>query len=339
LAEKEELKAQLELDRVQTNMVIKMQAGCYAKQVQELKKEFADANKSDKPITKEMGCGPDMDAVTSTRTESIAKDVGTPQVIPPRTRATQQDDPQRSGFIPARETTESPAVPAAAPKPKVHFPVGDIRYKDKPMSGYVVNPDGTQVTYGDAVQSTRKPAAANPTNNTEAAGPPVLEQPKPKPYTNNNGPVKIDDLIVTTTPVERVSLPGNRLMLKNVPEGDYGKIIGGGGSNIRRLEAQYQIVARLNTSPDGNYSFLITGNTEEVRQAAADDVIDGLTVTAEFPNSKLLKRIKNFRLHEICRKYFVRINRPSDINEMITLTGRLDSCQSAYAEIMGQDID
>jgi hypothetical protein len=127
-------------------------------------------------------------------------------------------------------------------------------------------------------------------------------------------------------------------MLKNVPEGDYGKIIGGGGSNIRRLEAQYQIVARLNRSPDGNYSFLITGNTEEVRQAAADDVIDGLTVTAEFPNSKLLKRIKTFRLHEIGRKYFVRINRPSDINGMITLTGRLDSCQSAYAEIMGKEI-
>ncbi|EFX82340.1 hypothetical protein DAPPUDRAFT_241462 [Daphnia pulex] len=322
LAEKEELTAQLELDRVQTNKVLEMQAGCYAKKVRKLKKEFADANKSDKPITKEMGCGPDVDAVATTPTESIVKDVGTPQVIPPRTRTTQQIDKNKS----------------TAPKPKVHFPVGDVRYKDKPVSGYVVNPDGTQVTYGDAVPSTRKPAAANPTNNTEAAGPLVLEQPKPKPYTNN-GPVKIDDLVITTTPVERISLPGNRLMLKNVPEGDYGKIIGGGGSNIRRLETRYQIVARINTSPDGNVSFLITGNTEEVRQAAADDVVDGLTVTAEFPNSKLLKRIKTFRLHEIGRKYFVRINRPSDINGMITLTGRLGSCQSAYAEMMGQEIN
>ncbi|EFX63459.1 hypothetical protein DAPPUDRAFT_119190 [Daphnia pulex] len=336
LAEKEELTAQLELDRVQTNEAIEMMAGCYAKKVRKLKKEFADANKSDKPITKEMGCGPDVDAVATTQTESIVKDVGTPQVIPPRTRTTQQ--PRRSGFIPARESTESAAVPASAPKPKVHFPVGDIRYKDKPMSGYVVNPDGTQVTYGDAVPSTRKPAVAIPTNSKEAAGPLVLEQPKPKPYTNN-GPVKIDDLVITTTPVERISLPGNRLMLKNVPEGDYGKIIGGGGSNIRRLETRYQIVARINTSPDGNVSFLITGNTEEVRQAAADDVVDGLTVTAEFPNSKLLKRIKTFRLHEIGRKYFVRINRPSDINGMITLTGRLGSCQSAYAEMMGQEIN
>lgn len=88
------------------------------------------------------------------------------------------------------------------------------------MSGYVVNPDGTQMTYGGAVPLTRKATSAIPTNNTEAAGQPVLEQPKPKP-TTTNGPVKTDDLIVTSTPVERISLPGNRLMLKNVPGGDY----------------------------------------------------------------------------------------------------------------------
>ncbi|EFX62759.1 hypothetical protein DAPPUDRAFT_269774 [Daphnia pulex] len=242
-------------------------------------------------------------------------------------------NPRRSFFIPARERTKPPAP--AAPKAQVHFPVGDVRYKNKPMSGYVVNSDGTQVIYGGAVPLTRKPTPAIPTNNTEAAGPPAFEQPKQKPCTTN-GPVKTDDLVVTSTPIERVSLPGNRLMLKNVPGGDYGRIIGSGGSNIRRL---FQIVARINTSPDGNFSFLITGNTEEVRQAAADDIVGGLTVTAEFSNTKLPKRIKNFRLNEIGRKYFVRINRPSDNNGMITLTGRLSSCQSAYAEIMGEAIN
>ncbi|EFX77358.1 hypothetical protein DAPPUDRAFT_106232 [Daphnia pulex] len=155
---------------------------------------------------------------------------------------------------------------------QVHFPIGDVRYKNKPMSGYVVNPDGTQVN------------------------------------------------------VEEHS--GWRLR----------RIIGGGGSNIRRIETQYQIVARLTTSPDGNFSFLITGYTEEVRQATTDDIVRGLTVTAEFPNSKLPKRIKNIRLDEIGRKYFVRINRPSDNNGNITLTGRLSRSQSAYAEIMGKEI-
>ncbi|EFX83645.1 hypothetical protein DAPPUDRAFT_239731 [Daphnia pulex] len=342
VAEKEDLAAQLELDRIQTNKDIQMVAASNEERVKKLQEEFAAAIETARPITKEIGCGPDV-AVASTQTESFAKDVGcgTQQVIPPQTPTTQQGATQdpRQFSIPARETTKSPAVPAAAPKAQqVHFAVGDIRYKDKPMSGYVVNPDGTQVTYGGAVQSTRKPAAATPTNNTEAARPPVLEQAKPKPHTTN-GPVKNDDLIVTSIPVERVSLPGNRLMLKNVPGGDYGRIIGGGGSNIRRIETQYQIVARLNKSPDGNFSFLITENTEEVRQAAADDIIGGLTVTAEFPNSKLPKRIKNFRLNEIGRKYFVRINRPSDNNGNITLTGRLSSCQSAYAEIMGEKIN
>ncbi len=55
---------------------------------------------------------------------------------------------------------------------------------------------------------------------------------------------------------------------------------------------------------------MITGYTEEVRQATTEDIVRGLTVTSEFPNSKLLKRIKNFRLDEIGRKYFVRINDP-----------------------------
>jgi hypothetical protein len=357
LREKEDISTQLAKDKAESNLAIEHLNNSYENRIVELLNELAVAKNTAKPITKEVGCGTELElAVAYTQTEWIAKDVGcgTEEVVPdpPQSRSTGQEvvtdescgftldfqimqqckNPRRSFSIPARERTKPPAP--AAPKAQVHFPVGDVRYKNKPMSGYVVNSDGTQVIYGGAVPLTRKPTPAIPTNNTEAAGPPALEQPKQKPCIPND-PVKTDDLVVTSIPVERVSLPGNRLMLKNVPGGDYGRIIGGGGSNIRRIEMQYQIVARLNTSPDGNYSFLITGNTEEVRQAAADDIVGGLTVTAEFSNSKLPKRIKNFRLNEIGRQYFVRINRPSDNNGMITLTGRLSSCQSAYAEIMG----
>jgi hypothetical protein len=316
-------------------------------------------------ITIDVGCGSDalQVAVASTQTESIAKEVEcqTEDLTPAQTRTNKQEatkdqscgfvldsqmmercrNPRRSFYIPARERTETPAaVPAAAPKVQVHFPVGDIRYKDKPMSGYVVNSDGTQVIYGDAVQSTQKHTPAIPTKNTQTAGPPpVLEQPKEKPCTTKS-PVNTDELIVTSAPVERLSLPGNRLLLKNIPSGDSGRIIGCGGSNIRRIETEYQVVAGVNTSPDGDLSLLITGSSEQMRQEAADDIIKGLTVTAEFANLKLYQRIRNTRLFEIGKKFFVRINRPSptDTDGKMTLVGKLASCQSAYAELLAEII-
>jgi hypothetical protein len=315
------------------------------------------------PITIDVGCGWDavqVAADASNQTESIAKEVGcqTEELTPAQTRTNQEEatkdqscgfvfhsqmmercrNPRQSFYIPARERTESPAaVPAAAPKFQVHFPVGDIRYKNKPMSGYLVNLDGTQVIFGDAVQSTQKHRHAIPTKNTQTAGPPpVLEQPKEKPCTTKS-PVNTDELIVTSAPVERFSLPGNRLLLKNIPSGNSGRIIGCGGSNIRRIETEYRIVAGINnTSPDGDLSLLISGSTEEMRQEAADDIIRGLTVTTEFANLKLSKRIRNTRLFEIGKKFFVRINRPSPTDGKMTLVGKLNSCQSAYTELLAE---
>lgn len=359
MVEKEVLAEQLVQDEIRTNKAIQIVTTCYENRMKKLRKELAAATKTVKPITKDVGCGSDAMkvAVASTQTtESIAKEVGcgTKEHHPAQIRTNQQEvckeelcgfqldfkmmeqftERQRPFYIPARDKTKSPVL--ADPKPEINFSaVRDIRYKNKPMSGYVVNSDGSTVTYGDAAKSTPKPAAAIPTKMTETAGPPVSEQSK-----ETIGLVKTDDLIVTTTPVERVSLPGNKLLLKNIPGGDYGRIIGSGGSNIRRIETEYRIVAGINKSPNEDLSFLITGNNEEMRQAAADDIIRGLTITAEFVNLKLSKRIRNVRLFEIGKKFFVRINRPSpsDSNGKMTLTGKLTSCQSAYAELLAEII-
>jgi hypothetical protein len=77
-----------------------------------------------------------------------------------------------------------------------------------------------------------------------------------------------------------------------------------------------------------------------MRQEAADDIIKGLTVTAEFANLKLYQRIRNTRLFEIGKNFFVRINRPSptDTDGKMTLVGKLASCQSAYAELLAEII-
>ena len=330
---------------------------------EELAEELAKNQRKEeehvKPITQDVGCGSDvleMEAASTQTVSAAVHDVGCGTEEdgiphPAQTQSTRQqvdesccgftldDDqmmeqcqnPRRSFTIPASDRTK-PTVPAA-PKAQVHFASGDVRYKNKPMSGYMVNSDGSKVIYDDAQQSTRKPAAAIPTKNTETARPPVLEQqPKDKPHHTTDG------LIVISSPVERLSLPGNKLQLKNLPSGDYGRIVGSGGSNIHRIEKEYRIVASFGTSPDGIISFTITGNTEEARQAAADDIVRGLTVTAEFYNLNVSQRIRNPRVLEIGKKNFVRINRPSPLtsNGRMTLTGKLSSCQSAYAQLLAE---
>jgi hypothetical protein len=76
-----------------------------------------------------------------------------------------------------------------------------------------------------------------------------------------------------------------------------------------------------------------------MRKAAANDIIRGLTVITECSNFQLFKRIKNYRLYEIGREHFVRINRTfaaDGISGKMTIIGRLSSCQSAYAELLAE---
>jgi polyribonucleotide nucleotidyltransferase len=160
------------------------------------------------------------------------------------------------------------------------------------------------------------------------------------PRTIISGPVKTEEeLVVISSPIEEKSLPGNRLLLTNIQGGDYGRIVGSGGSNIYRIETEYEIVVSTRGSVDGTYSLMISGNNEEMRKAAADDIIRGLTVVTNCSNLQLLKRIKNFRLYEVGKKYYVMINRTfaSDgISGKTTLIGRLASCQSAYVELLAE---
>lgn len=79
----------------------------------------------------------------------------------------------------------------------------------------------------------------------------------------------------------------------NIPGGDSGWIIGGGGSNIQRIETKTKVDATNYISSDWNYSLLTTGNTEEMRQAAATDIIRGFKVTMECSNLTLFYQISN----------------------------------------------
>lgn len=358
--ENHNLKEQLVEEKNQTNKTIDMLNIYNEIRVKKLRHEFARAEKS-VPSTNDIGCGSDV-AIASTQTESTTKDVDgceTAGLAPgaAQTRDQQVTTNESCGFeldfknmdkcfskhvlpfyIPAREPTkarEQTKSPVLA-EPKLHFSaVGDVRYKNKPLSGYIVNPDGTMVTYGSALKS-----HTLPTQNPEIVGTPtpIYEKQKKTPRTTD-GSVGMGGLIVTTSRVERKPLHSNKLLLTNIPADDYGRIIGRQGSNIQRIETEFKVAASLKESVDGNYSLLITGNTEEVRQAAANDVISGITITAEFCNLELFNRIKIKRQNDIGRKFYVRINRQSegsDFNGKFVLTGKLSSCQSAYAALLAE---
>ncbi|EFX65687.1 hypothetical protein DAPPUDRAFT_332940 [Daphnia pulex] len=359
-AEKDELLEQLEQNKITTVEAIEKVTKSYEQQMTQLRNEFTATNQTVKPLTMDVECGCVVEvANTSTQTgQSMTKEVacGTEEL---EQHVTKDEDygfeldfelmernkhRRRSFSIPARERTKSP-VQEIAPKPQVYFPVSDIRYKNKPISGYVVNPDGSTVTYGDALKSTKKPSTVDlqPTQKTEdnAVRNPAPDNSKNNPHTIiSAGPVKTEeDLVVVSSPIEEKSLPGNRLLLTNIQGGDYGRIVGAGGSNIHRIETEYEIAVSIRGSADGTYTLMISGNNEEMRKAAADNIIRGLTVVTECSNFQLLKMIKNFRLNEVGRKFFVRINRTfaSDgISGKMTLIGRLASCQSAYAELLAE---
>jgi hypothetical protein len=356
-AEKDELLEQLEQNKITTVDAIEKVTKSYEQQMTQLRNEFTATNQTVKPLTMEVGCGCVVEvANNSTQTgQSKTKEVacGTEEL---EQHVTKDDEDygfeldmkmmevnknrRHSFYIPARdERTNSPVHQQVALKPQVYFPVSDIRYKNKPISGYVVNPDGSTVTYGEALKSTKKPSTVDlqPNQKTEDK---VRKPAQDDPRTIISGPVKTEEeLVVVSSPIEEKSLPGNRLLLKNIQGGDYGRIVGSGGSNIYRIETEYQIVVSIKGAVDGTYKLMISENNEEMRKAAANDIIRGLTVITECSNFQLFKRIKNCRLYEIGREHFVRINRTlaaDGISGKMTIIGRLSSCQSAYAELLAE---
>jgi len=329
-------------------------------EITELRKEIAEAQKSVKETTKDFGCQSDAVGVAVASSRPTTKDVvrcGTEEVTsrPVQTFTTEQqmsnEDSCRFGLdletmgqfskqpflpfgIPDRVQIEAPV--STSPKPDIRLPVSDTRNRNKPMSGDVVNSDGAILTYSDALKSKKNPENTVPNNKTETVGLPVLEHPKET--STINGPEKTDDLFIITKPIKRQSLRDKKLVLKNIPGEDYGRIIGSGGSNIRRVENEFKIRASITISVDGNCLLVITGNTEEVRHAAANDIVQGLTVTTECSDWKQFNQISNTRMKEIARTFFVKIIRPppSDNFRKMTVTGKLCSCKLACAALVAE---
>jgi hypothetical protein len=291
-----------------------------------------------------VACGPDVEVTTSsigTQTEAeAALDCGSQ--ISTDGFGLEMDQPSLPFYIPALEEEQplKPLVVITEEKvilPPV-FPCSDYRYQNKPMKGYVVDADGSKRTYGDLIQHQKTDVDTCPTKATEfAAFVPITH----KKDNADTGP-KVDDssLVITSQSIQRQVLSNNKLLLKFLPSEQYGRIIGKSGSNIQRIENEFNVQVSMNKATDKRFCYLaISGSNDESRQAAADDIEAGLNVTTEC-HMKNVQLLSQFRIKKISQECFVTISTsPPDSSQecnkdRITINGKFKNCKSANAALV-----
>jgi hypothetical protein len=354
LADKKLLTEKIAEDAAEYDLTIKLVTSIAFNRFRKLEKKLKKlTTRTEKPITESVGCGTDVQLVNvGTQMEpKTVKDVGcgSEKTLPPP--YTKLKTPTDCGFelnsetmiqfsnqpypfcIPANAQPE--LVVEAVPKPEVTFATSDIRYKNKPISGYVVNSDGTMVTYSNVVKINQKPMESIP--ETKPVDLPILNHQKETRAIDAT--VMSEDFTVTSKPIVRELVGKTKLLLKNIRGDDYGRIIGYGGANVRRIRNEFNVQVSVNEPINGICSLVISGNAEEILQKAANDIVQDLQATIECPELKNTHRIKYWMLKKISLELFVKINQPTDSRGRITITGKLKNCQSAYGALIAELCD
>ena len=354
LADKKLLTEKIAEDAAEYDLTIKLVTSIAFNRFRKLEKKLKKlTTRTEKTRTESIACGTHVQLVNvETQIEpKTVKDVGcgSEETLPPPNTILQT--PTDYGFELDTEAmiqfsnepypfciptdVQPVSVVEAVPKPEVTFATSDIRYKNKPISGYVVNSDGTMVTYGNAVKVNQKPMESIP--ETKPVDLPILNQQKEtRPISDL---VKKEDFIVISAPIAREVVGKNKLLLKNIRGDDYGRIIGYGGANVRRIRNEFNVQVSVNEPINGICSLVISGNAEEILQQAANDIVQDLQATIECPQLKNTHRIKYWMLKKISLEFFVKIKQPTDSKNRITITGKLKNCRSAYGAIIAELCD
>ena len=119
----------------------------------------------------------------------------------------------------------------------------------------------------------------------------------------------------------------NSIIVRGIPTWQIGLVIGRNRSNILRIEKGYGVKLIFVKG-----SLHITEGDEKRRQAACKDVVENLPVVVECPLLPLENhnRISNLFLKEMCQNYDVKICRPSALNHIGVISGRIDRCRTVY---------
>ena len=145
------------------------------------------------------------------------------------------------------------------------------------------------------------------------------------PETINSSPVKPSVLVVRSDIMHKST--ENSIIVRGIPTWQIGLVIGRNRSNISRIEKGYGVKLIFVKG-----SLHITEGDEKRRQAACKDVVESLPVVVECPLLPLenQNRISNLLLKEMCLNYNVKICRPSALNKIGVISGRIDRCRTVY---------
>ncbi|KAK4027084.1 hypothetical protein OUZ56_016102 [Daphnia magna] len=207
--------------------------------------------------------------------------------------------------------------PAADVQPPVVFQSADYRYKQKPIEGYTVNLSEGQTSVHPPA---RPQAKAVPT-----AAPTVAPE-KEKAATAKPA---ASFAIVSGEILQLQS--ADKLVLLDIHVRNYGRIVGRGGENVRRLEETHGVMMTLvqNQNALQFYNLKISGGSPAKRRAAAQEVIEGLPVTIECSNVDL-RQLRHLKMQSSETEFFVSVRRPMSRDEKLQLSGRINDCRKAF---------
>ncbi|KAK4018580.1 hypothetical protein OUZ56_000626 [Daphnia magna] len=207
--------------------------------------------------------------------------------------------------------------PAADVQPPVVFQSADYRYKQKPIEGYTVNLSEGQTSVHPPA---RPQAKAAPT-----AAPTVAPE-KEKAATAK--PAASFAIVSGEIPQLQSA---DKLVLLDIHVRNYGRIVGRGGENVRRLEETHGVMMTLvqNQNALQFYNLKISGGSPAKRRAAAQEVIEGLPVTIECSNVDL-RQLRHLKMQSSETEFFVSVRRPMSRDEKLQLSGRINDCRKAF---------
>ncbi|KZS00550.1 Uncharacterized protein APZ42_003114, partial [Daphnia magna] len=123
----------------------------------------------------------------------------------------------------------------------------------------------------------------------------------------------------------------DKLVLLDIHYRNYGRIVGRGGENVRRLEETHGVMMTLvqNQNALQFYNLKISGGSPAKRRAAAQEVIEGLPVTIECSNVDL-RQLRHLKMRSSETEFFVSVRRPMSRDEKLQLSGRINDCRKAF---------
>ncbi|XP_032789634.2 neurofilament medium polypeptide [Daphnia magna] len=207
--------------------------------------------------------------------------------------------------------------PAADVQPPVVFQSADYRYKQKPIEGYTVNlSEGRTSVHPPA----RPQAKAAPTAASNVA-PEKEKAATAKPAAS---------FAIVSGEIPQLQ-SADKLVLLDIHYRNYGRIVGRGGKNVRRLEETHGVMMTLvqNQNALQFYNLKISGGSPAKRRAAAQEVIEGLPVTIECSNVDL-RQLRHLKMRSSETEFFVSVRRPMSRDVKLQLSGRINDCRKAF---------